>query len=158
MHLNWAGKAGCSRDQTVHKSVDSRPRRSRQTNLFHLTEIPQSGISYAVVFIESAAFTRRLYQLAGVSADRVLSEIQGDLLENRASGKVVRGLGGIRKGRSSNPVRGKGKRGGFRYLYLHLEHRGHIHLLLLFDKDEQEDLTTAERAILREMVTEIKGR
>lgn len=105
-----------------------------------------------MVFIESRPFTRRLYQLAGASADAVLANIQGDLLENPQRGSVVRGLGGIRKARVADPSRGKGKRGGFRYFFLYLEHRSHIHLLFLLGKDEQEDLTTAERAILREMV------
>ena len=41
-------------------------------------------------------------------------------------------------------------------MYLYLEHRHHVHLLYLLDKDEQEDLTTAERARLREMVAQIR--
>jgi hypothetical protein len=95
-----------------------------------------------VVFIESQAFTRRLHQLAGVSADEVLRQIQG--------------LGGIRKARTSNPTRGKGKRGGYRYMHLYLKHRDHVHLLFLLDKDEQEDLTTEQRRNLRLMVAELK--
>jgi len=35
-----------------------------------------------------------------------------------------------------NPARGKGKRGGYRYLHLYLERRAHIHLLFLLDKGE----------------------
>lgn len=46
--------------------------------------------------------------------------------------------------------------GGFRYFYLYLEHRQHIHLLLVLDKDEQADLSNEERAIIRGMVTELK--
>ena len=69
---------------------------------------------------------------------------------------MVRGLGGIRKGRTANPFRRKGKRGGFRYLYLYLEHRSHIHLILLLDKNEQEDATPEQQAEIRRMVAEIK--
>jgi hypothetical protein len=98
-----------------------------------------------VVYIESRAFTRRLHQLAGASALDVLNSIQADLLKNPARGDLVQGLGGIRKARCSNPARGKGKRGGFRYLFLYLEDRGHIHLLYLLDKDEQEDMSGDER-------------
>jgi hypothetical protein len=68
----------------------------------------------------------------------------------------LQGLGGIRKARCSNPARGKGKRGGFRYLFLYVEDREHIHLLYLLDKDEQEDLLAEERKALRMLVTEIK--
>jgi len=109
-----------------------------------------------VVFIESTAFTRRLQSLAGAAADSVLREIQDELLANPAKGRVVKGLGGIRKGRVSNPARGKGKRGGYRYLYLHLEARRHIHLLYILDKGEQEDLTQDERTILKNLVAEIR--
>ena len=84
------------------------------------------------------------------------ASIQEDLLKNPSLGDMVRGLGGIRKARCSNPARGKGKRGGFRYLYLYLEDRAHIHLLYLLDKNEQADLSNEERNALRSLVEEIK--
>ena len=121
-----------------------------------MTGIPQSGIYLCVVFVESKAFTRRLHDLARDAADLVLSGIQNGLLDNPIRGDVVKGLGGIRKARFSNPGRGKGKRGGFRCMYLYLERKGHIHLLFLFDKDEQEDLNPAQRALLRQLVGNIK--
>ncbi len=114
------------------------------------------GIYYVVVYIESRAFTARLHRLAGAAAWDVLNSIQADLIKNPIRGDLVSGLGGIRKARCPNPIRGKGKRGGFRYLFLYLEDRGHIHLLYLLDKDEQEDLTANERKSLRTLVTEIK--
>jgi hypothetical protein len=109
-----------------------------------------------VVYIESRAFSRRLHQLAGASALDVLNSIQTDLLKNPTRGDLVQGLGGIRKARCSNPARGKGKRGGFRYLFLHLEDRDHVHLLFLLDKNEQDDLSGDERKVLRALVTEIR--
>jgi len=110
-----------------------------------------------VVFIESAVFTRRLRELAGNNSEDVLNAIQDDLIANPQRGTVVQGLGGIRKARVGNPKRGKGKRGGLRYWYLFLERRDHIHLLILLDKDEQEDLDSRERTALRRMVAELKG-
>jgi hypothetical protein len=109
-----------------------------------------------VVFIESVVFTRRLQQLAGLAADSVLGAIQHDLLLDPDRGKLVQGLHGIRKARAPNPLRGKGKRGGFRYLYLYLRARDHVHLLYLLDKDEQEDLTAAERRILADWVETLR--
>lgn len=109
-----------------------------------------------VVYIESSIFTRRLHQLAGTSALDVLNSIQTDLLKNPVRGDLVKSLGGIRKARCSNPVRGKGKRGGFRYLFLYLQDRDHIHLLYLLDKDEQEDLANDERKVLRALVANIR--
>lgn len=110
-----------------------------------------------MVFIESKAFTRRLASLAGDSADRVLRQIQNDLIRDPERGKMVQGLGGIRKARAANPTRGKGTRGGYRYMHLYLAHRNHIHLLAIFDKDEQEDLDNKERIALRQLVAELKS-
>jgi hypothetical protein len=67
-------------------------------------------------------------------ADTVLRAIQGDLLDNPQRGAIVPGLAGIRKARAENPARGKGKRGGFRYMYYFLERDDEIYLLFLFDK------------------------
>jgi hypothetical protein len=109
-----------------------------------------------VVFIEAQSFTARLASLAGSSAMNVLEAIQS-LMENPQRGSVVRGLGGIRKARVANPARGKGTRGGFRYLYLYLERRGHIHLIFLLDKNEQEDLDSKERAILKGIAAAVRA-
>jgi hypothetical protein len=57
-----------------------------------------------VVFIESQAFTRRLHELAENASDSVLANIQSALLDNPARGDMVKGLGGIRKARVSNPA------------------------------------------------------
>ena len=101
-------------------------------------------------------FSRRLLALGEDGSTDVLSAIQSDLLENPQRGGVVQGLGGIRKARASDPGRGKGTRGGFRYLYLYLVSDQEIYLLYLYDKDEREDLSPAERKLLRELADESK--
>ena len=88
-------------------------------------------------FIESRRFTRRLHELAGDAADELLRAIESDLEQNPDRGALVPGLAGIRKARVGNPGRGKGKRGGFRYLYVYFRGDEQIGLLYLFDKDEQ---------------------
>lgn len=109
-----------------------------------------------MLFIESRVFTRRLEELAGAAAQDVLSQIQGDLLRNPQRGSLLQGLGGLRKARCPNPAGSKGKRGGFRYFFLYLQYRNRIHLLLLLDKHEQEDLTSEERKELKAIVDAIK--
>ena len=89
--------------------------------------------------------------------DTVLRAIQEDLLDNPRRGTVVPGLAGIRKARAENPARGKGKRGGFRYMYYLLESEDEIYLLFLFDKGEQEDLNEKQKAALRSGLAELKG-
>jgi hypothetical protein len=108
--------------------------------------------------LKSRAFTQRLLRLGGEGAERLLQAIQCDLLENPGRGRIVPGLGGIRKARAASPGRGKGKRGGFRYLYLYVITKEHIHLLYLFGKDEQEDLNPAQRQDLRRFGAWIKDR
>lgn len=110
-----------------------------------------------MLFIEFRSFTERLHRLAREDADDVLRAIQGDLLSNPSRGTVVPGLAGIRKARAENPARGKGKRGGFRYMYYFLEYDDEIYLLFLFDKGEQEDLNEKQKAALRGVVAELKG-
>lgn len=109
-------------------------------------------------FIESRPFTRRLLQLAGDSAhaDEVLRAIQSELQRKPDRGALVPGLSGVRKARLANPRRGKGERGGYRYLYLYLVNRQHIHLLVLLDKNEQEDVNEEQRRQIREWVAQLK--
>lgn len=107
-----------------------------------------------MVFIESRVFSRRLLALGKEGSAEVLSAIQSDLLGSPERGRVVKGLGGIRKARAADPGRGKGKRGGFRYLYLYFVSDQEIYLLYLFDKDEQEDLNPGQRKLLRDLADE----
>lgn len=109
-----------------------------------------------MVFIESRVFRRRLLARGKEGSAEVLSAIQSDLLGNPERGRVVKGLGGIRKARAADPGRGKGKRGGFRYLYLYFVSDQEIYLLYLFDKDEQEELTPEQRKLLRDLAVESK--
>jgi hypothetical protein len=101
-------------------------------------------------FVQSRRFTSRLDNLAGQYADDVLSEIENDLLKNPEAGAIVAGTGDLRKARAADPTRNKGKRGGFRYMYFYVEQDGQIFLLLIYNKDEQDDLTTAQKKWLRD--------
>jgi hypothetical protein len=107
-------------------------------------------------FIELVPFTRRLQALAKEDSDDVLMEIRSDLLANPKRGKVVEGTAGVRKARVANPARGKGKSGGFRYLYFYIEQDGQIYLLMIFSKEEQTDLTGEQRKSLAKAVRELK--
>jgi hypothetical protein len=107
-------------------------------------------------FIEFPAFTNRLMALAKEHADDVLLEIQNDLLANPKRGKVVQGTAGVRKARATDPARGKGKRGGFRYLYFYIERDGQIFLLMVFSKDERDDLTKDQKKTLAKLIRELR--
>lgn len=105
-------------------------------------------------FIEVPVFTKRLHEIASLD---VLFEIQADLLEMPDRWPVIPGTHGARKGRVGDPAKRRGKSGSFRYLYFYVEHRGHIYLIYLFAKGEQDNLTPAQKRIIAKLVDAIKG-
>ena len=107
-------------------------------------------------FIEFPAFTNRLLALAKDRADDVLLEIQSDLLENPERGRVIQGTAGVRKARVGDPTRGKGTRGGFRYMYYYIEQDGQLFLLMIFSKNEQADLTSVQRKTLKQAILNLR--
>jgi hypothetical protein len=62
------------------------------------------------------------------------------------------GCGGLRKMRVADPRRGKGKRSGARVIYLHIEELNQIHLITVYGKDQQDDLSAADKKLYRELV------
>jgi mRNA-degrading endonuclease RelE of RelBE toxin-antitoxin system len=88
-------------------------------------------------FVESKPFSKQLRELS----DEILVNIQSDLVQNPERGAIVKGTHGVRKARVADPAKSRGRSGSYRYLYLYLEHAGRIHLLYLFSKGEQADLS-----------------
>lgn len=75
------------------------------------------------------------------------------------AGDEIPGTGGLRKLRFGGKRRGKGKRGGLRVIYCWWMRGNQFWLFTLYEKDEAEDLTAAERAALKKMVkAELKER
>lgn len=89
-------------------------------------------------FVETTTFTRRL---AAFGSRELLAAIQSDLIESPTRWPVIPKTHGARKGRASDPAEGRGKSGGYRYLYLFLPHVERIYLLFIFDKHEQSNLS-----------------
>jgi hypothetical protein len=54
------------------------------------------------------------------------------------------------------PLPGRGKRGGARLLYLHVELHGRIYFLLAYAKNEQVDLAPEQKKTLRAMVKRLE--
>jgi hypothetical protein len=107
-------------------------------------------------FIEFPAFTTRLVALVKDRADDVLLEIQNDLLENPKRGPVIEGTSGVRKSQAADPTRGQGKSSGFRYMYYYIERDGQIFLLMVFSKNEQDNLTEKQKKALSNLIRELR--
>src|SRR5438046_9113802 len=103
-------------------------------------------------FVESKIFSKQIRE----SGIEVLARIQSDLVQNPEHGPVVKGTHGVRKARVADPASSRGKSGSYRYLYLYLEHAGRIHLLYLFSKGEQADLSPQQRQIIGALSQEVR--
>jgi len=103
-------------------------------------------------FIESKIFSKQVAELPA----EVLTTVQSDLVKDPERGDVVKGTHGVRKARVADPGSSRGKSGSYRYLYLYLEHAGRIHLLYLFSKGEQADLSPEQRRIIGRLSQQIR--
>lgn len=97
-----------------------------------------------MVFIETPTFTKRAIALLD---DDSYAELQAYLARQPEAGKIIRGSGGMRKLRWAGS--GRGKRGGLRLIYYWWSARDRISMLLLYAKNEQDDLTMAQVRLLR---------
>lgn len=100
-----------------------------------------------MVFIETPIFTKRLKELL---SDDLYADFQRKLAEHPEMGDLIEGTGGLRKVRVA--VAGRGKRGGARVIYYHFTSASQIAMLTIYAKNEQDDLSPAQREILRRII------
>lgn len=105
-------------------------------------------------FVETEVFKKLLDQ----EGDSELEEtIKNDILKNPSRGEVIQGTGGVRKFRVSDKSRNKGKRGGFRVLYLDVPKYETTYLLLIYAKDVKDDLSLKEKKAIKRVIEGIKN-
>ncbi|MCY1304939.1 Toxin HigB-2 [compost metagenome] len=71
-------------------------------------------------------------------------------MANPKAGDLIQGTGGLRKIRIA--AKGHGKRGGARVIYYHFVSASQIAFLLAYPKGEQEDLTSDQKKVLRQVI------
>lgn len=106
-----------------------------------------------IVFIETTNFTRRVNALG---LERGLRELQLELIDNPEAGRLDPGTGGLRKVRTADASRGKGKRSGARVHYLWLSEHSVIYMMFVYSKDESDTLTPDQKRQLKTVVDAIK--
>lgn len=84
--------------------------------------------------------------------DESFREFQKMLMKNPDAGDVIEGTGGLRKVRYADAKRGKGKRGGLRVIYYWWQPGNQFWLFTVYNKDEMDDLTAAQRKVLKELL------
>lgn len=100
-----------------------------------------------VEFVRLPSFER---SAEGVLSEEDIRELEHELLEQPRKGDVLRGGGGVRKVRAA--IQGRGKSGSARVVYLYVEVREKIYLLLCFPKNEQANLTPEQTRRIRALV------
>jgi len=100
-----------------------------------------------MVIVETPVFTRRVVELLTEEAYR---ELQGALTNRPMLGAVISGSGGLRKVRWAPP--GTGKRGGVRIIYYWAATQDRILMLLVYAKNERDDLSPDQLRVLRRVV------
>jgi len=97
-----------------------------------------------VIFVETAIFCKRVQQFMD---DEDYAEMQAFLVGRPDAGKIIKSSGGIRKLRWAGS--GRGKRGGLRVIYYWWVAKDRISMLLVYPKNEQDDLTADQLKQLR---------
>ena len=101
------------------------------------------------LFVELPAFERNR---SSYLTDEALRGLQNAMLKNPEAGDVITGTGGLRKVRHGDATRGKGKRGGLRIIYYWWEPKRQFWLFTLYDKDELDNLSPKEKAVLKTLL------
>jgi len=102
-------------------------------------------------FVYTTRFDRE-WKALGLTDDDLIP-LENFLLESPDAGVIIEGTGGIRKLRWSLP--GRGKRSGVRVLYLDFIVCDRICMFDLFQKDEKENLSSAEKKAIKLIVKAI---
>jgi mRNA-degrading endonuclease RelE of RelBE toxin-antitoxin system len=102
-----------------------------------------------MLIVETSVFTRRVLKLL---TDENYRSLQQFLVADPEAGDLIRHSGGLRKIRWS--VGGRGKRGGVRIIYYWAPARETILMLLIYGKNEQDDLTPGQLRILKRLIEE----
>jgi mRNA-degrading endonuclease RelE of RelBE toxin-antitoxin system len=102
-----------------------------------------------MLVVETPVFTRRVLKLLTDDDYRLL---QHEVVARPDVGNIIRGSGGLRKVRWA--ATGRGKRGGIRVIYYWDVDREIILMLLIYGKNEQDDLTAEQLRVLKGLVEE----
>ena len=102
-----------------------------------------------MIIVETSIFTRRVQALLD---DDDYRRLQMTLVMHPEAGDLIPGGGGLRKIRWG--AKGQGKRGGVRTIYYWAVQQDRILMLLMYAKNEQDNLTAEQLKVLRKIIEE----
>src|SRR5262245_59631141 len=97
-----------------------------------------------MVFIESREFTD---WVAEFFSNEDFADLQRNLLDDPTLGDLISGCGGLRKLGLAAAGRGRGKWGGARVIYLHVEEVDQIDLITVYAKGQRDNLSAEDRKL-----------
>lgn len=100
-----------------------------------------------MLIVETPVFTRRVIKLI---SDEDYRQLQQALVADPELGDIIRQSGGLRKVRWTRA--GRGKRGGVRAIYYWAPAHKILLMLLIYGKNEQDDLTHEQLRMLKSLV------
>jgi hypothetical protein len=98
-------------------------------------------------------FNKSLKKLGATEVD--LAKLEAEIASNPEAGDAIQGLAGARKIRFA--MKGRGKSGGGRAIYVAVFIRDTIYLLFAYSKSEKSDLTADDRKVLKPLVEFLKN-
>ena len=99
-------------------------------------------------FVELPIFQRK-WKAMGLN-DKDLKRLQEELIADPKVGAAIQGTGGLRKMRFAFEKRGKS--GSVRVIYVDFEVYEKIYLITAYPKNEKENITSAEKNELMQMI------
>lgn len=100
-----------------------------------------------MIFVETHVFTSQIRDLL---SDDEYAAFQQQLADHPEADRIIPGTGGLRKIRVA--AKGHGKSGGARVIYYHFVSASRIALLFAYPKNEQVNLTPAQKAALMQVI------
>jgi hypothetical protein len=108
--------------------------------------------SKSITVVETSVFSRRADKILGNGERKAVIDF---LANNSLAGDEVPETGGVRKVRVS--ARGKSKSGGARVIYYYLDDDMPLFALLIYGKDEQDDMTADQKMSVSKLAASIKA-
>ncbi len=109
------------------------------------------------LIIQTRIFSEELDAL--ISENKLLASDYEDLerllVKDPDQGDPIQGAGGLRKIRMKSSS--KGKRGGFRICYCDFPTKGRLFFILIYGKNEKENISQEDKKIFRELIARIKN-
>lgn len=112
----------------------------------------QTTLTRYLEFVRLPSFERGA---EGLLTEEDIRALEQTLIQNPRAGAVLRDAGGVRKVRVA--IEGRGKSGSARVVYLYVEVREKVYLLLVFAKNQQANLSSEQLKRVRQLVETLKA-